>query len=319
MKREIADRLYTFRKNSGLSQEELAEKIGVSRQAVSKWERGEASPDTENLILLAKTYGVSLDELILSREEPKKTQKNSGARQDETPGKNAGEENRDTEKDSGRPAENPEDSVSFQNGIHVNAKNGDKVNIDGSGIHVENHNGEEVHVDWSEIRINNPARVAEKSVSPLHSFFKHFPYPLLAATAYLAFGCLNICGGWAFGWLILLTIPLYYTAVSALFHRNAMFFAYPVLVAMIYLWCGFTFELWHPLWILFLTIPLYYTAVSAITRRNAMIFTYPVLLVIIYLWCGFAFALWHPLWILFLTIPVYYSLCKMLQTFRAGK
>lgn len=100
MKREIADRLYTFRKNSGLSQEELAEKIGVSRQAVSKWERGEASPDTENLILLAKTYGVSLDELILSREEPKKTQKNSGARQDETPEKTAGEENRDTEKDS---------------------------------------------------------------------------------------------------------------------------------------------------------------------------------------------------------------------------
>lgn len=259
MNREIAERLYTFRKNSGLSQEELAEKIGVSRQAVSKWERGETSPDTENLILLAKTYDVSLDELILNKEEQKKAQKNSDARQDEVSEKNADAENRNTERDSGWSAGIPEDTVSFNNGIHVNAKNGDKVNIDGLGIHVENHNGEEVHVGWSGIHVNNPARVAEKSVSPLHSFFKHFPYPLLVATAYLVFGYLNICGGWAFGWLIFLTIPLYYTAVSAIFHRNAMFFAYPVLVAMIYLWCGFTFALWHPLWILFLTIPIYYS------------------------------------------------------------
>lgn len=48
----------------GLSQEALAEKLGVSRQAVSKWERSESSPDTDNLIALAKLYGVSLDELL---------------------------------------------------------------------------------------------------------------------------------------------------------------------------------------------------------------------------------------------------------------
>ena len=47
---ETANRLLKYRKDSGLSQEELAEKIGVSRQAVSKWERSEASPDTDNLI-----------------------------------------------------------------------------------------------------------------------------------------------------------------------------------------------------------------------------------------------------------------------------
>ena len=66
---DIANRLYEMRKKSGLSQEELAEKIGVSRQAVSKWERAEASPDTDNLILLSKLYSISLDEL-LSTEEP---------------------------------------------------------------------------------------------------------------------------------------------------------------------------------------------------------------------------------------------------------
>ena len=61
---EIADRLIQLRKKHGLSQEELADKLGLSRQAVSKWERAEASPDTDNLICLAKLYGVSLDELL---------------------------------------------------------------------------------------------------------------------------------------------------------------------------------------------------------------------------------------------------------------
>ena len=50
---DIANRLYNYRKKHNMSQEELADKIGVSRQAVSKWERAEASPDTDNLILLA--------------------------------------------------------------------------------------------------------------------------------------------------------------------------------------------------------------------------------------------------------------------------
>jgi transcriptional regulator with XRE-family HTH domain len=61
---DIANRLYELRKRYNYSQEELADKIGVSRQAVSKWERAEASPDTDNLILLAKLYNVSLDELL---------------------------------------------------------------------------------------------------------------------------------------------------------------------------------------------------------------------------------------------------------------
>ena len=61
---EIANRLVERRKAAGLSQEELAEKLGVSRQAVSKWERGEASPDTDNLIALARLYNISIDELL---------------------------------------------------------------------------------------------------------------------------------------------------------------------------------------------------------------------------------------------------------------
>ncbi|MEG1840199.1 MAG: helix-turn-helix domain-containing protein [Raoultibacter sp.] len=61
---EIAERLAKRRREAGFSQEELAARLSVSRQAVSKWERSESSPDTDNLIALAKIYGVSLDDLL---------------------------------------------------------------------------------------------------------------------------------------------------------------------------------------------------------------------------------------------------------------
>ena len=59
-----ANRLLELRKMNGYSQDVLAEKIGVSRQAVSKWECAESSPDTDNLIALAKLYGITLDDLL---------------------------------------------------------------------------------------------------------------------------------------------------------------------------------------------------------------------------------------------------------------
>jgi transcriptional regulator with XRE-family HTH domain len=61
---EIANRLITLRKQYKLSQEDLAERLGISRQAVSRWERAEASPDTDNLINLSKIYNVSVDSLL---------------------------------------------------------------------------------------------------------------------------------------------------------------------------------------------------------------------------------------------------------------
>jgi transcriptional regulator with XRE-family HTH domain len=60
----LGKNLYELRKSASLSQEELAERLGVSRQAVSKWECGEALPDTENLIAISRIFEVSLDSLV---------------------------------------------------------------------------------------------------------------------------------------------------------------------------------------------------------------------------------------------------------------
>lgn len=59
-------RLKRFRTQSGMTQEELAEKLGVSRQAVAKWERGESVPDIDCCMKLAEIYGVTVDILVRS-------------------------------------------------------------------------------------------------------------------------------------------------------------------------------------------------------------------------------------------------------------
>ena len=61
---ELYEKLYELRRASGMSQEELAEKLGVSRQAVSKWESGATQPELGKLIELSKLYSVSVDELL---------------------------------------------------------------------------------------------------------------------------------------------------------------------------------------------------------------------------------------------------------------
>ena len=60
---EIGEKIMTLRKKNGLSQEELAEKVGVARQTISKWELGETSPDLKQAKELSKIFNVSLDEL----------------------------------------------------------------------------------------------------------------------------------------------------------------------------------------------------------------------------------------------------------------
>ena len=65
---EFNNRLYELRKQKGFSQEELANRLNVSRQTISKWEIGESTPDMEKLVAISDLFNVSLDELVKGQE-----------------------------------------------------------------------------------------------------------------------------------------------------------------------------------------------------------------------------------------------------------
>ena len=65
---DIAERLQELRKRAGYSQEQVAEMLGISRQAISKWESGQGNPEIDNVVKLTEIYNVSADYILLGRE-----------------------------------------------------------------------------------------------------------------------------------------------------------------------------------------------------------------------------------------------------------
>lgn len=179
-----------------LSQEKLGEKLGLSRQSVSKWEQGYATPDTDNLIKLSELYGVSVDTILKCGEA---------------------EEAADPS-----PAE----------AVKVTADTDEK-------------------------------KVKKKK----HGWF-FISFPFFDVIAYAVVGAVFGVKGWAYGWLILLIIPLFYTTVIAVQKKKPVIFCYPVLVVLVYLLCGFLYSLWHPLWIIFLTIPIFYIIAAKAGKKQ---------------------------------------------------
>ena len=135
---KIANRLVELRKKNGLSQEQLADKLGLSRQAVSKWERAEASPDTDNLICLAKIYNVSLDELLQS---------------DETVDDIA-RETKEKETQQKDKKEKESEIRQLKKGIYINDSDGERIIISGDGIHLKEKQSNDEDDDFYETNIN---------------------------------------------------------------------------------------------------------------------------------------------------------------------
>ncbi|WP_294579141.1 helix-turn-helix domain-containing protein [uncultured Thomasclavelia sp.] len=227
---EIANRLVKLRKENNLSQEALANKLGISRQAVSKWERAEASPDTDNLIMLAKIYNVSLDELLQTNQEEFESSKNT------------------TETD------NPQKEES----VHVSLRH---------GIHVIDKDGSEVHVGWDGIYVNNAKNndkdkqhYHEKDWTQYYANYNRFPTALIVIVIYIIASAITSL--WHPLWIMLLVIPLIDGAYGAIKYRDLNRFPYPILTALYFLYEGFFENIWSPTWIIFLTIPVYYGIVN---------------------------------------------------------
>lgn len=196
---EIATRLQKLRKEKGYSQEQLAEELGISRQAVSKWERAESSPDTDNLICLAKLYGISLDEL-LSTDDSIQTIKEEQIVNDK---------------------------------IAYDEMNEEALNVKPKSKVVEIVNGITalvisiiyfvISAIWG---IWHPAWILFMFIPIIISFTEaiahkdghKFAYPVLAAALYLFFSF--EFGLWHPLWVIFLTIPIYYIICDAIFGKK---------------------------------------------------------------------------------------------------
>lgn len=73
---KINEKIYSLRKEHNLSQEELADKLNVSRQTVSKWELGDSCPDFDKIVPLCKVFGISPDELLQDKKNVEKVDEN---------------------------------------------------------------------------------------------------------------------------------------------------------------------------------------------------------------------------------------------------
>ena len=283
----MAQRLVDRRKAAGLSQEALAAQLGVSRQAVSKWERSESSPDTDNLIALAALYGVSLDELLYGEAVD-----DADCSEDSDAGAEASdeaEEDGDSADNTSR-SDKPLVDISLAHGIHViDPDKGEEVHVGWNGIHVTNdRKGEEVHVgpggvhvdtledDGHSVHTNADGTVTidgetfsswKEAHDKLDHHGKHFhtklgrawnkfPFPAIVALAYLALGIAY--GTWGMGLFLVFLIPVYYAIGNFIDRRRLSKLigsVYPAAAIAWFLYMWLCLGQPHPAWVILVTIP----------------------------------------------------------------
>ncbi len=233
---EIANKLVKLRKQAGLSQEELADKLGLSRQAVSKWERAEASPDTDNLICLAKLYGVSLDELLSTEDDPETIIREQVKRDDE-------------------PEKSKESVHISEEGIHIVDDEGEKVTINNDGIEIVDESGKKV-------RIDDHCHKKEKTIYWAISGILY----VCATVAYIVLGI--VLGMWPTMWILFFVPDIIMSLVEAIGRKKPQRFNMAFLATFtFFLVCWVLFpeqNLWHPMWVVFLAIPVYHIFVNRI-------------------------------------------------------
>lgn len=204
---EIADRLVELRKKNGFSQEALAEKLGVSRQAVSKWERAEASPDTDNLIMLSRIYHVSLDELLGTKEF-------SASSEEAAPYEELSPE-REPKENGGQEIKSPavvlEKPGNIAMSVWLSCLEGLPLGfIILVAYLMAGCFWDLWHPGWLLFFLIPIVSSLKKAFKKRNA--KYFDYPVLVVLVYLILGmAMDI---WHPGWLVFLTIPIYYPLVK---------------------------------------------------------------------------------------------------------
>lgn len=208
---EIAQRLAAMRREKGYSQEELANRLGLSRQAVSKWERAESSPDTGNLIALADLYGVTLDELVRVDVDISDDVRFEEADKEATAEVSADVITAAAESVAASTAR--AEAAAQVHELKDELKDAvAQATKDASGAQGKAPDTPQPPPLDPQTRYAPQAPDGQHvSTRPAHSPWATFPYPVLCVIIFLVIGF--VFGWWHPGWVIFLTIPIYYWIV----------------------------------------------------------------------------------------------------------
>ena len=253
MAETFGQRLSRLRKEKGLTQEDIAKRIIISPQAVSKWENDISSPDILVLSSLADILGVSVD-VLLGREEDQTS--SDSAEYVEAERVESEERNEETSEKKSRESVHIDES-----GIHVVGEDGERVDIDNHGIHVVDGD-ERIHIGRHR---HDKVHIVDIVVSS--ALFG------LALVGYIIMGIFwkEKSMGWSMGWILFL-IPIVVSSVfNAVRHKKITNFAYPILVVAAYCTIGFLgnyfgYNGWGTYWFLFITIPVFYLIFGPIDK-----------------------------------------------------
>ncbi len=300
MEQMYCERFWKYREQFHLTQEELAERIGVSRQTVSKWERGESSPDTENLLKLSKLYGVSIDDLLHRDPNPSvggaQSANSTGGAAPEN-GETAENGNGTNESASGDENERNGDSPgggnkTSGNAINASASENGEAASGAAAEHTEAQTAKEESTTANEsaheragAENRTEAQAAEEEPTTAdketheHTGAKSLTgvvagVAAVGATAvYLFLGCcLHL---WHPGWLVFFLIPICALIAEAIDGKENGRIRWEDLTGMVavgvtaaYLFLGCCLHLWHPGWLVFFLIPAWAIIAEAIDRSE---------------------------------------------------
>ena len=219
-----------LRKFNSLSQESLAEKVGVSRQAISKWERGEASPDMENVVSLARIFNVTVDDLLGDKKASEIT--------DFSALKTPQPEVAQPPATAAAPAVAEEKAIS------------------------------ETPVKEEHAETKKEKKLKPRYKPQTAKMMNRIPVFILVPIIFVLLGItLQL---WHPAWLMFFILPIYYLTAFAFNakDRRGFFLRLPVpfVIIALFLLIGFATGAWHPAWMMFFILPVYYWAAAMVKR-----------------------------------------------------
>lgn len=248
MSLELGKRFIEFRKRNNLSQEELANKLKVSRQSICNWESGDSSPSIDYLQDMAKLYNVTIDDLINVNKPIDDCYKNK--------------------------KENNSYVHVSKKGIFINDKDdGDFIAIDKNGINIngkKHFSDDDEQYDFvndeGEWKVTYNKKAKNRKIIKKAASLSIGLSALLITVIYVILGILNR-DLWVKMWPLFFIIPIASGLIRTFGLKRSNEFPIVFIVLTTYFFLGMWLPNnsgWHPYWVIFFAIPIYYTISNSI-------------------------------------------------------